>query len=116
MPDNVIAEVNQIWEDDGPPDGIVFRNIRKESTMEDMYGEVDSQDDSICASDKSWDTRVHQELSNLLEKQTQIEQKFWAHATFTDYYFSSTKRTQLLRLANLRFCDFVIFTMAIEHW
>ena len=42
-------------EDDGSPDGIVFRNIHKESTVEDMYGGVDSQDSSSCAFDKSYE-------------------------------------------------------------
>ena len=55
MPDNVIKVVNQIGEDDEMPDGIVFCNILKESTLDDMYGDVDSQDDSSCASNKSWD-------------------------------------------------------------
>ena len=32
-----------------------FFNILKESTIYDMYGDVDSQDDSSCASNKSWD-------------------------------------------------------------
>ena len=41
-------------EDDGLPDKIVFRNILKESTIDDMYGDIDSQDNSSCASDKSW--------------------------------------------------------------
>ena len=54
MPDNVIEVVNQMGEDDGSPDGIVFRNILKESTINDIYGDVDSQDNSSCASDKSW--------------------------------------------------------------
>ena len=34
--------------------GIHFRNIHKESTLDDLYGDVDSQDDSSCASDKVW--------------------------------------------------------------
>ena len=53
MPDNVIEVVNQMEEDDGSPDGIVFCNIHKESTVNDMYGDVNSQDSSSCASDKS---------------------------------------------------------------
>ena len=57
MPDDVIAVVNQIGEDDGSPEGIVFCNIHKELTVEDLYGDVDSQDDSSCASDKNWDTK-----------------------------------------------------------
>ena len=55
MPDVIIEVVNQMGEDDGSPDGIVFRNIHKESIVEDMYGDTDSQDNSSCASDKSWD-------------------------------------------------------------
>ena len=55
MPDDVIQVVNQMGEDGGSPDGIFFCNIHKKSTVEDMYGNVDSQDDSSCASDKSWD-------------------------------------------------------------
>ena len=46
MPDNIIEVVNQMGEDDGSPDGIVFCNIHKESTVEDMYRDVDSQDNS----------------------------------------------------------------------
>ena len=57
MPDDVIKVVNQMGEDDGSPDGIVFCNIHKESTMDDMYGDVDSQDNSSYASDTSWDKK-----------------------------------------------------------
>ena len=32
-----------------------FPNIHKESTVEDMYRDVNSQDSSNCDSDKSWD-------------------------------------------------------------
>ena len=53
MSDDLIEVVNQMREDDESPDGIVFCNIHKESTVEDMYGNVNSQDDSSCASDKS---------------------------------------------------------------
>ena len=59
MPGNVIEVVNQMGEDDGSPDEIVFRNIYKKSTVEDMYGDVDSQDNSSCASDKSWNMPEH---------------------------------------------------------
>ena len=41
MPDNLIEVVNQMGEDDGSPDGIVFYNILKESTIDDMYKDVD---------------------------------------------------------------------------
>ena len=54
MSDDVIKVVNQIGEDDRSPDGIVFCNIHKELTVDNMYGDVDSQDNSSCASDKSW--------------------------------------------------------------
>ena len=57
MPDNVIKVINQMGEDNGSPDGIVFCNIHKELTMEYIYGNVDSQDDSSCASDTSWDEK-----------------------------------------------------------
>ena len=57
MPDDVIEVVNQMGEDDGSLDGIIFRNILKESTIDDMYEDVDSQDNSSCASDKSWDKK-----------------------------------------------------------
>ena len=57
MSDNVIEIVNQMREDNGSPEGIVFHNIHTESTLEDMYGNVDSQDNSSCASDKSWDMK-----------------------------------------------------------
>ena len=30
-------------------------NIHKESTLDDLYEDVKSQDDSSCASDESWD-------------------------------------------------------------
>ena len=42
-------------EDDRSPEGIVFRNIHKESTVKDLYRDVDSQDNSSCASDKSYE-------------------------------------------------------------
>jgi len=53
MPDNVIEVVNQMRKDEGMPDGTVFRNILKESTLDDMYGDGNLQDDNSCASDKS---------------------------------------------------------------
>ena len=55
MPDDVIEVVNQMGEDDEMPDGIHFCNILKESTLDDMYGDVNLQDDNSCASNKSWD-------------------------------------------------------------
>ena len=36
---------------------MVFRNIRKELSVEDLYDNIDSQDDSSCASDKSWNSK-----------------------------------------------------------
>ena len=57
MPDNVIEVVNQMGENDGSLEGMVFCNIYKEITVEDMYDNDDSQDDSSCASDKSWDMK-----------------------------------------------------------
>ena len=57
MPDNMIAVVNQMGKDKESPEGIVFCNIHKELTVKDLYGNVDSQDDSSCASDKTWDTK-----------------------------------------------------------
>lgn len=53
MPDNAIEVLNQIGENDGSLDGIVFHNIHKESTVEDIYRDTGSQDNSRCASNKS---------------------------------------------------------------
>ena len=39
--------------DEGMLDRIHFCNILKESFLDDMFGDVNSQDDSSCASDKS---------------------------------------------------------------
>ena len=57
MSDNVIEVGNQMEEDEGSLDRIVFRNVLKESTSNDMYGDIDSQDNSSCASNKSWDMK-----------------------------------------------------------
>ena len=57
IPNNVIKVANQIGEDDRKPDRIVFHNILQESTMNDMYGNVNSQDNSSCVSNKSWDMK-----------------------------------------------------------
>ena len=54
MPDDIIEVVNQIGEIDGLPNGIVFCNILKEPTIDDMYRDINSQDNSSCASNKSW--------------------------------------------------------------
>ena len=66
MPDKVIKVVNQMGKDEGILDRIHFHNIFKESTLENMYGGVDSQDDSRYASHKSWD---------MLKDGGQIDQK-----------------------------------------
>ena len=55
MPNNVIEIVNKIGKDEEIPDMIHFCNIHKEPILDDLYGDVESQDDSSCASDKSWD-------------------------------------------------------------
>ena len=57
-------------EDDRLPEGIVFCNIHKETTVEDMYSNVDSQADSSCASDKSWDMKKdgNQEDNKYIER------------------------------------------------
>ena len=57
MPDNVISIVNQMGEDDGSQEGLGVCNIRKVLTVEDMYDNVNSQDNSCCASVKSWDMK-----------------------------------------------------------
>ena len=53
MPDNVINVVNKMGEEGGMPNGIHFCNIHEKSTLDDLYGDVKSQDDSSCASDES---------------------------------------------------------------
>ena len=55
MPDNIIEVVNQIGEDDGSPNGLFLCNTLKESTIDDIYGDV--EDNSSCASNKSWDMK-----------------------------------------------------------
>ena len=42
MPDNVIEVVNKIGKDERMPDGIHFRNINKEATLDDLYRDVES--------------------------------------------------------------------------
>ena len=54
MPDNVIEIVNRMEKDEKIPDRIHFCNILKESTLDDMNGKVNSQNDSSCTSNKSW--------------------------------------------------------------
>ena len=53
MPDDMISIVNQMGVDDGSPEGIVFCNIHKELSVEALYRNIDSQDDSDNASDTS---------------------------------------------------------------
>ena len=55
MADDMIEVVNKTGKDEGISDRIHFFNILKESTLDDMYVEVDLQGDSSCASDKCWD-------------------------------------------------------------
>ena len=55
IPDNVIEVVKMMGEDEGMPDRIYSSNIHKESTLDALYGDIDSQNDSSCVSDKSWD-------------------------------------------------------------
>ena len=59
MPDDVIVVINQMGEDNGSPEGIVFCSIHKVLTVEDLYPDVDSQDDSNNASDTSWNKKKH---------------------------------------------------------
>ena len=51
----MINVVNKIGEDKGIQNRIHFCNIYKESTLDDLYGNIESQDDSSCVSDESWD-------------------------------------------------------------
>ena len=46
-------------EDDGSPEGTVFRNIHKQLTVEDLYPDVDPDDNSDNASDTNWDKKKH---------------------------------------------------------
>ena len=59
IPDDVIRVINQMGEDDGSLEGIDFRNIHKVLTVEDLYPNVDSQDNSDNTSDMSWDKKKH---------------------------------------------------------
>ena len=59
MPDDVIEVINRMGEDDGSPEGIVFCNIHKVLTVEDLFPDVDSQDSSNNAFDTSWDKKKH---------------------------------------------------------
>ena len=62
MPDNVNNTVNKIVEEEGMPNQIHFSNIHKESTLDDLYGDIETQDDSSCASDESWDMPKNGEI------------------------------------------------------
>ena len=54
MPDDVIQLINQMGIDDGSPEeGIVFRNIHHALTVENLYHDVDPDDNSDNASDTS---------------------------------------------------------------
>ena len=66
MPDDVIKVVNKMGKDEGMPNGMNFSNIQKKSTLDDLYGDLDSQDDTSCAPNKSWD---------ILKDGDQIDQK-----------------------------------------
>ena len=44
-------------EDDGSPEGIYFFNTHKVLTVEDMYPDVNSDNDSNNASDTSWNEK-----------------------------------------------------------
>ena len=57
MPYDVTSIVNQMGADDESPEGIVFRNILKELTVEDLYRNVNSKDDSNNAYNTSWDEK-----------------------------------------------------------
>ena len=58
MSNNVIKVINQMGEDDGILNGIGFCNILKESILDNVYGDVNSQDDSTSlstnASERFW--------------------------------------------------------------
>ena len=62
MSDNVVDVVNKMGEEEEIPNGIHFRFIHKGSTLDDLYGDVESQDDSSCASDESWDMPKNDEI------------------------------------------------------
>ena len=62
MSDNIIDVMNKLGEEEGIPNRIYFCNIHKESTLDDLYGDIDSQDDSSCASNESWDMPKNGEI------------------------------------------------------
>ena len=78
-------------EDDGSLDGIVFRNIHKESTVDDMYGDVNSQDNGSCASDKSRDKA---------KDRIQIDQKNIVYDDAVDGHEIDNLNKDLLHLHN----------------
>ena len=57
MPDDVISLVNQIGVEDGSLEGILFCNVHKVLIVEDLYKDVNSQDNSNCASNQSWEMK-----------------------------------------------------------
>ena len=62
IPDNVIDVVNKIGEEERMPNRIYFCNIHTESTLDDLYGDIESQDDSSCTSDESWNMSKNGEI------------------------------------------------------
>ena len=64
MPDDVIQVINQMGEEDKSPEGIVFRNIHKELTVEDLYPDVNLDDNIDNTSDTSWDEKKHGDVQN----------------------------------------------------
>ena len=65
MPNDVIQLINQIGIDDGSPEeGIVFHNVHHELHVEDMYRDVDPDDNSNNASSTSWDNKNHGDVQN----------------------------------------------------
>ena len=51
--------------DDGSPEGILFRNIHKELTVEDLYRDADPDDNNNSnASDTSWENKKHGDVQN----------------------------------------------------
>ena len=65
MPDDVIQLINQMGIDDGSPEeGIVFRYTHHALTVEDLYHNIDPDDNSNNASDTSWDDKKHGDIQN----------------------------------------------------
>ena len=66
MSGDVIKVVDKMGKDEEMSDRIHFSNILKELTLNDLYSDVESQDDNSCASNKSW---------NMSKDGGQIDQK-----------------------------------------